>query len=183
MNKSMIVGTVLGAVAVTAVGALGGYTLMDKDPKFAEVLSAKPVTKLVSVPKEECHDEVVTHQKPVKDENQLTGTAIGAVIGGLLGNQLGGGSGKKVATVAGAVAGGYAGKKTQGNMQKNNTYTTTETRCEVIQQQHSKLIGYDVEYRLDDVVSTIRMDHKPGKQIPVENGELVLVKGEESSSI
>ncbi len=50
-------------------------------------------------------------------------------MGGLLGNQVGGGRGKKVATVAGAVGGGYAGNKTQEHLQQNNTYTTTERRC------------------------------------------------------
>ena len=33
MNKSMLVGTVLGAVAVTAGGAVAGYKLLDQADK------------------------------------------------------------------------------------------------------------------------------------------------------
>ena len=34
--------------------------------------------------------------------------------------------------------------------------------------------GYQVRYRLGDRDGTVRMDHDPGRRIPVENGELVL---------
>lgn len=33
---------------------------------------------------------------------------------------------------------------------ENDTYTATETRCETIYEEHSKLLGYDVEYRLGE---------------------------------
>ena len=125
-------------------------------------------------PRQVCHDEVVTHRKPTKDPNQITGSVIGAVVGGLLGNQIGGGNGKKLATIAGAAAGGYAGNKAQENMQANNTYTTTETRCETVTDSKEQLVGYDVEYRLDGQVATVRMMEAPGERIPVENGQLVL---------
>jgi uncharacterized protein YcfJ len=175
MNKSMLVGTVLGAVAVTAGGAVAGYKLLDQTPKFAEVLEVKPVTKTIKVPREECWDEQVTHTKPVKDENRVAGTAIGAVIGGVLGNQVGGGSGKKIATVAGAVGGGYAGNKVQENMQKNDTYTTTERRCQTAYDKQEKTVGYDVKYQIKDQVGSVRMDREPGSRIPLdENGQLVL---------
>jgi uncharacterized protein YcfJ len=175
MNKSMLVGTVLGAVAVTAGGAVAGYKLLDQTPKFAEVLEVKPVTKTIKVPREECWDEQVTHTKPVKDENRIAGTAIGAVIGGVLGNQVGGGSGKKIATVAGAVGGGYAGNKVQENMQKNDTYTTTERRCQTAYDKQEKTVGYDVKYQIKDQIGSVRMDREPGSRIPLdEKGQLVL---------
>jgi uncharacterized protein YcfJ len=180
MNKSMLTGVVFGAVAVTAIGAFGGYRMLNPEPEFAEVLAVKPVTKSVAVPQEECREEVVVRQEPVKDEHQITGTAIGAVVGGLIGSQIGGGSGKKVATAAGAVAGGYAGNKTQETMQKNDTYTETQTLCETVQYEKNQLIGYDVEYRLGDETGTIRMNQKPGKTIPVNNGKLVLVNPDKS---
>ena len=47
MNKSMLVGTVLGAVAVTAGGAVAGYKLLDQSPKYAEVLEVKPITETI----------------------------------------------------------------------------------------------------------------------------------------
>lgn len=128
MNKSMLVGTALGVVVATAGGAFATYTLVDRGPKFAEVLAVEPIKETIRTPREVCKDVTVTRQKPVQDEHRIAGTAVGAVVGGLLGNQVGGGNGKKIATVAGAVGGGYAGNQVQGRMQANSTYTTTETR-------------------------------------------------------
>ena len=171
MNKSILVGAVLGAIGVTATGTMA---MLGNEPAFAEVLQVQPVTETISTPRQECHEEVVTHRKPTKDPNQVTGSVVGAVVGGLLGHQIGGGNGKKLATLAGAAAGGYAGNKVQKNMQTNNTYTTTGTRCQTITDSEEKLVGYDVEYRLEGHVATVRMTESPGERIPVENGQLVL---------
>ncbi|MFT3929793.1 MAG: glycine zipper 2TM domain-containing protein [Spongiibacteraceae bacterium] len=179
MSKQMITGAVLGAVIATAGGA-AGYKYINRD-QYADVLDVKPITKTIRTPREECHDETVTHTKPVKDENRIAGTAIGAVIGGVLGNQVGGGNGKKLATVAGAAAGGYAGNKTQQHMQENDTYTTVEQRCTTVMDKSEKITGYEVRYRYKDKEDTIRMDHEPGSKIPVKNGELVLSNPDEKS--
>ena len=179
MNTSTMV---LGAVVIAAAGAVGGYKVLNPSPEFAEVLSVKPVTKTETIPQEVCHEETVVKQKPVKDEHRVAGTAIGAVVGGLIGSQIGGGDGKKVATVAGAVAGGYAGNKAQESMQQNDTYTAQETRCETIYEERSQLLGYEVKYQLGEETGTVRMDHKPGKTIPVQDGALVLTKAPEAAS-
>ena len=128
MNKSMIVGAVLGAVGVTAGGAVATYSLVG-GPQYAEVLAVQPIKETVKTPREVCKDVAVTRQAPVKDQHQIAGTAIGAVVGGLLGNQVGGGSGKKIATVAGAVAGGAAGRQIQGNSQSKNGDRVVERQC------------------------------------------------------
>jgi uncharacterized protein YcfJ len=172
VSKQMITGAVLGAVIATAGGA-AGYKYINRD-QYADVLDVKPITKTINTPREECHDEEVTHTRPVKDENRIAGTAIGAVLGGVLGNQVGGGNGKKLATVAGAAAGGYAGNKTQQHMQENDTYTTVEQRCRTVTDKSEKVSGYEVHYRYKGKEDTIRMDHDPGNKIPVKNGELVL---------
>lgn len=174
MNKSMVMGVLLGGVVVTAGGAMAGFNLLDRESSYAEVLEVTPVTETVRTPREACHDETVTHKKPVRDEHQVTGTLVGAVVGGVIGNQIGGGSGKKVATVAGAAAGGYAGNRVQKNIQDNNTYTTTETRCETVYDSSEQQIGYDVKYRLGDTVDVVRMERDPGDRIPVQDGKLVL---------
>ncbi|WP_271412182.1 glycine zipper 2TM domain-containing protein [Pseudomonas sp. Q1-7] len=176
MNKSMLVGTVLGAVGVTAGGAVATYSLVGNNgPEYAEVLAVQPINETVKTPREVCNDVAVTRQKPVKDQHQIAGTVIGAVAGGLLGNQVGGGTGKKIATVAGAVGGGYAGNKVQEHMQANDTYTTTETRCKTVTDTSERLVGYDVKYQLDGKVGQVRMDHDPGRQIPVtKDGQLIL---------
>ncbi|WP_339459665.1 glycine zipper 2TM domain-containing protein [Pseudomonas sp. EA_105y_Pfl2_R69] len=178
MNKSMLVGAVLGAVGVTAGGAVATYSLIG-GPEYAEVLAVKPVNETIKTPRQVCEDVTVTRQKPVKDQHQIAGTAIGAVVGGLLGNQVGGGTGKKIATVAGAVGGGYAGNKVQENMQAGDTYTTTETRCDTVTDVSKKLVGYDVKYLLDGKEGQVRMASDPGSRIPVKDGQLVLSASEQ----
>ena len=175
MNKSMLVGAVLGAVGVTAGGAVATYNLVS-GPEYAEVLAVQPIKETIKTPREVCEDVTVTRQKPVKDQHQIAGTAIGAVVGGLLGNQVGGGTGKKIATVAGAVGGGYAGNKVQENMQAGDTYTTTENRCRTVTDTSEKVVGYDVSYQLDGKEGRVRMDSDPGSRIPVKDGQLVLAE-------
>ncbi len=177
MNKSMMVGVLLGVGVATIGGAVAGYQHF-KQPDHAEVLKAVAITKKVKVPHEECHDKTVVHQKEVKDQNRIAGKAIGAVLGGVLGHQVGGGNGKKVATVAGAVAGGYAGDRVQNNMQKNDTYTTVEKVCSTAYETREDIDGYNVTYRIKDKEGQVRMDYDPGNSIPVKDGQLVLTPGE-----
>ncbi len=181
MDKSLLIGTALGVAIATAGGAIAGYKMMDK-PKYAEVLDTKPIKQTIRTPREECHDEQVTHHRPVKDQHRIAGTALGAVLGGVLGNQVGGGRGKTVATVAGAAAGGYAGNQAQENMQEGDTYTTTEQRCRTVTDTHEKTSGYEVRYRLNGKENTVTMDHEPGAKIPVKDGQLVLDNSDDSGA-
>lgn len=174
MDKSMLIGLVTGAVAVTAIGGVAGYKVLHPEPQYAEVVNVKPVTKTIRTPHQVCRDEAVTRQAPVKDENRLAGTAIGAVLGGVLGNQIGAGNGRTVATVAGAAAGGYAGNRVQQNMQESDRQTVMKTRCKTEYEKHEKTLGYDVTYHLGDKQGMVRMDHDPGQRIPVKNGQLIL---------
>ena len=185
MNKSILMGVLIGATVVTAggVGALAlkqGGSEVVSGPLFAEVTQVKPVIETVRTPREECHDEVVTYQKQATDEHQIAGTAIGAILGGAIGNQVGGGNGKKLATVAGAVAGGYAGKKVQGNMQAQNTYQETEQRCETKYDVSQRTLGYDVSYHFEDKDYTVRMAEKPTQQRLQVNSEGDLIDALES---
>ncbi|AVU74236.1 glycine zipper 2TM domain-containing protein [Pseudomonas rhizophila] len=179
MNKSMLVGAVLGAVGVTAGGAVATYSLVKSGPEYAQVLAVDPVKTQIKTPREVCKDVTVTRQKPVQDQHQIAGTVLGAVAGGLLGNQIGGGTGKKIATVAGAAGGGYAGNKIQEGMQERDTYTTTQTRCNTVNDISDKVVGYDVRYMVDGKEGKVRMDRDPGNQIPVnKEGQLILGQNE-----
>jgi uncharacterized protein YcfJ len=173
MNKSLIVGLVSGAIVVTAGGAFAGYRMIAA-PGGAQVVSAKALTKTIRTARQECHDQQVTHTKPVKDQDRLAGTGIGVVVGGLLGNRIGGGSGKVLATVAGAAAGGYAGNKIEEKMQRGNTYTTTEPHCVTVHDSREEPDGYDVVYVLDGRRHHVHMAHDPGKEIAVKDGHIVV---------
>lgn len=173
MNKSLAVGLVVGGIAATAAGAVAGYKMIAA-PSGAQVISATALTKTIKTPRQECHDEQVTHTKPVKDEHRLVGTGVGAVVGGLLGSRIGGGNTRIVTGLAGAAAGGYAGNKIQEKVQKGNTYTTTEKRCVTAYDSHEEPAGYDVVYVLDGKRHQVRMDHDPGQVIPVRDGQVML---------
>lgn len=178
MNKSLLSGVIIGAVVATAGGAIAGYNVLgNKAPTHADVTGVKELYKTERIPREECRDVPVTRQQPVQDQHRITGTVAGAVVGGVLGNQVGGGSGKKLATIAGAAAGGYAGNKTQEQMQRNNTYTSVERRCETRYDERQRLTGYQVDYRIGEQTGTVTMDHNPGERIPLQDGQLVLSRG------
>jgi uncharacterized protein YcfJ len=170
----MVTGLVIGAVVAVSATALAGLKMMHKAPEYAEVVQVTPLTKTVRTPRQDCHDETVTHRAPVKDEHQVIGTIAGAVIGGVLGHQIGGGAGRDIATLAGAAGGGYAGNRIQKNLQDKDTYTTTGQKCATVYDSSQRRTGYEVLYRLNGQESTVRMDHDPGERIPVRNGQLVL---------
>ena len=172
MNKSMLVGIVIGGLVVTAGGAIASLDLFK--PKFAEVVDVTPVTKQIRTPREVCKEQAVTRTAPVKDQKRILGTVVGGVIGGVLGSQIGSGDGRKVATAAGAAAGGYAGNKVQQRAQQRDTTTVMETRCETVYDTSQKVIGYDVKYQLGKQTDQVRMDFDPGERIPLQDGKLVL---------
>ena len=122
MNKSMLVGAVLGAVGVTAGGAVATYSVINSAPKYAQVLAVQPVKETIKTPRQVCKDVTVTKQKPVQDQHKIAGTVVGALAGGLLGNQIGGGSGKKVATAAGVVGGAVLGNKIEKDRNSSTQY-------------------------------------------------------------
>ena len=174
MNKSLITGLVVGGIAVTALGSVAGYSYLDKEPDFAEVVASKAVYESYKVPVEQCTDQVVQQKKAVQDQHQIAGTVLGAVVGGVLGNQIGGGTGKKIATVAGAAAGGYAGKQVQNDMQNKDVESTTRRVCKTVQKTEQKIVGYDVTYLLDGKVRKTRLEQEPADRIPVKDGQLLV---------
>jgi uncharacterized protein YcfJ len=117
MNKQRVIGAVIGGLAITAIAAVASCKSMD--------------SRTASVPRQECHDELVTLTRPTKDPDQIAGTVAGAVVGGVLGNQVGSGDGKKVATTVGAIGGGV-GHEIQEGMQERNTYQELKQVCKTV---------------------------------------------------
>lgn len=173
MNKSMIIGGVIGAAVVTAggVGAVNYYQQANS-PQYAEVVNVVAQRKTISEPKQYCENVEITEQVEAKDENRVAGTAIGAILGGVIGNQVGDGRGNKLATLAGAAAGAYAGNKVQQNAQEKNTTTRTEEQCTTRTQSREIITGYQVEYKIGDNLATETLDKKPtAERYQIENGK------------
>jgi uncharacterized protein YcfJ len=171
----MLIGTLVGAVVATTGGSIAAYKTLTKD-EYADVTSVTPLTEEVRTPRQNCVDQEVTKQAPVKDEHRLTGTVIGAVAGGVLGNAVGGHGSNTGAKVIGAAAGGVAGHEIQRKMQENDTYTTTEQHCQTAYDTSERTVGYRVTYKIGDKTGQVKLDHDPGPRIPVRDGQLVLTE-------
>lgn len=137
---------------------------------YAKVVSVEPVRQSTNDPKKVCHDQVVTHTAPPRDEHRIAGTAIGAVAGGLLGHLVGGGRGNTLTTVAGAVGGGYAGNRIEAAHQQGQVTQTVERRCDTVDNTGSRVVAFDVRYVYNGVTRSVRMDHDPGDRVQVQEG-------------
>lgn len=177
MNKMMMVGSMLGAVAITAVGAVATNYNSNKDsqPQWVEIVSSKALTESSTVPEQQCTTRKVAKTAPVQDQHEIAGTVLGAVVGGVLGNQVGGGSGKKLATVAGAAAGGYAGKQVQEDMQQKDVSYSEQQSCKTVQKTVEKTVGYEVRYLHDGELKTTQLSEKPGSRMLLQDGKLMAV--------
>jgi uncharacterized protein YcfJ len=172
-NKPLIIGL---AAVLAAGGAVAAYSGMrgehadvvavepvfESREAFADVVTATPVSDVVSVPRRICNDVAVQRRLPERDGN-AGGAIAGALIGGLIGNQVGGGDGRKVATLAGAVAGGYAGREVDRRHVGGRVVAGTEQRCQTISEAREQVVGYDVAYRTEaGEEGRIRVEKKPG---------------------
>lgn len=173
-TKTLIaVGVVLAAGAAVGAYNVFGPTYADvvaaepivvKEPILANVLSATPITEMVTGSREVCDDRQV-ERRAAERYGDKDGTVVGAVVGGLLGNQVGGGKGRTVATVAGAVAGGYAGREIDRNHTGGRRYTETVTDCRTVSEPRQQVVGYEVQYAMAGEVKSLRLDEKPGDSI------------------
>lgn len=164
MNRQLLIGSVIGAIAVTAIGGVAGYRLLDAE--YGDVVAVREIPAT----RQECREELITRKKPVKDPDQVAGTVAGAIIGGALGSKVGDGSGQDLATLGGAVAGGYAGNKIQENIQDRNVEQHVQRVCEMVPDDSAPPVGYQVTYRYEGQEHTVRLDDDPGDRIRLENG-------------
>ncbi len=116
MNKSMLVGTVFGITAATAVAGFAGYSMWDKSDSD---LAAQ----------QNCYDVQVESAVEPRDDRRIAGTVIGGLVGGAVGNDVGDSG---VTTAAGAAVGAIAGNQAQKALQDDRTVTTTERRCDPV---------------------------------------------------
>ena len=108
MNKSLLIGTVLGVAGATAGGVFAGYKLLRAD-------EAKPAAQQVHVASAEPAEPQCVPQEP-RDKNRIAGTVVGALVGGAVGKDVGN---RDITTAVGAAAGAYAGNQIQKKVQEN----------------------------------------------------------------
>jgi uncharacterized protein YcfJ len=135
-----------------------------KEPIYADVVDSVPITQTSEVPQKVCGTETVQVRQPERFGDK-DGMVAGALIGGLLGNQVGRGDGRKLATVAGLVGGGYAGRNIDRRHVGGRITTQSQRVCHTETRQKSTTVGYEVSYQVDGRVLSRRVSKKPSDQI------------------
>lgn len=135
----------------------------------ARVVRVMPRIEQVTMPQEECRNEVETVQNPNGSGNRgLGGALIGGIAGGILGNQVGGGSGRTAATAIGAIGGALAGENVANNTAPPQGYSQREVRrCHTVNRVVERNNGYDVTYQYQGRNYSTVMANSPGNSIRV----------------
>lgn len=175
MNKTVLAvlaGMLAGGGAIAAyqtystpyAEVVSATPITEKEPIYGEVVASNPITEMRTGERQVCEDRVVEKREPERFGDK-DGMVVGAVVGGLLGNQVGDGNGRKLATVAGAVGGAYAGREIDRRHTGGKKYTEVEQVCQTVTEPREEVVGYDVTYRSEGELGSIRLDRKPGEQV------------------
>lgn len=175
MNKTVLAvlaGMLAGGGAIAAyqtystpyAEVVSATPITEKEPIYGEVVASNAITEMRTGERQVCEDRVVEKRKPERFGDK-DGMVVGAVVGGLLGNQVGDGNGRKLATVAGAVGGAYAGREIDRRHEGGQKYTEVEQVCQTVTEPREEVVGYDVTYRSEGELGSIRTDRKPGAQV------------------
>lgn len=131
----------------------------------AQVRSAEPQYESVTVPRQECANQVVTDVQRVDAPRDYGGAVIGGVAGALLGNQVGRGHGREAATAVGAVVGAFTGDNLSNQGRGGPQYQEVPrqvTTCRTVNDVQNRLTGYRVNYQYRGHVYTTFMPTQPG---------------------
>jgi len=154
-----------------SVASAGNYYDDHSYTDTARVTHVQPIYKTVrvSTPERECWNEPRRYQRHSQNDS-YTPAIAGGLIGGVIGNQFGGGSGKKVLTVAGALLGGSMGNDYNNHTKQYRGNPQRGEQCRVTNNYHDeqRIDGYRVTYKYNGKTYTTRMDHNPGRRIPVD---------------
>ncbi|MDO6565302.1 glycine zipper 2TM domain-containing protein [Amphritea sp. 1_MG-2023] len=173
MKKIIVSSLMVLSLVSTLVEADSRYKGDQHHREYAQVIKVKPIVVQTErrTPRRECWEEEVRYETPRHQRKSYTSPILGGIIGGAIGNELGaGGDNKKVGAVVGAVLGASIGNDLSHNRQReHNVNYRTETRCQVQHdvEYYERVTGYRVTYRYNGRTYHTRMDHHPGKRIPV----------------
>jgi uncharacterized protein YcfJ len=167
-ENSAMKGVLLVAGAVASIGVVGALVVVSR-PQFAQVVDVQAVTKPARVKVRECADAAATKKAAPDEARSTAGTAIEGMAGGVI-KPPGTGS-----TLSAAVA-APAGRQERTAATVGDAAVKKAPRCRMVSHVRTvqQVIAYDVRYRLDGRLGQVRMEHHPGKKIPVKEGRLVL---------
>lgn len=162
------------AIACLVAAGAAGMVAAQAETFFdnARVRSVEPQYENVSVPRQQCSNQLVQEQRMVDGghDRNYGGVALGGIAGGVLGNQVGGGSGRAAATALGAVVGALVGDRVANQNARAPQYETVPrevTTCQTVNDVQSRLAGYRVAYDYHGQVYSTVMPREPGPFVQV----------------
>ena len=179
--KKTVLFAVIGTAVLLSAGAVASYVAW-KTLSYAEVVSVEPVKQTITTPEKICSAEQVRHRAPAPDQSAdhvAPNPGLGGrVISGMGRMPVVTGTGGKVFSGSVASTGAQTVREDHGappqNKKPESASAKTMTHCTTVTQMSERVVAYDVRYRLHGKTSKIRMEHDPGKRIPVKDGKLVL---------
>lgn len=171
MKKLLLSASIASLLTLTATTSFADNNHHRHNRGFedtARVTHVEPIyrTVRVSTPQRECYQQP-RHRSSYTTQQSYTSTIAGGIIGGVIGNQFGGGRGKTAMTVAGTLLGGSVGRDL--GYQDTQQHYSREERCHVTERYHQeqRIDAYRVTYKYKGQHYTTKMNHYPGKRIPV----------------
>jgi uncharacterized protein YcfJ len=161
MNNTALSGIIVGAVVLAAAGAVMANSGYNPLQQYATVVSVEPAFTTTRTPRQVCGEEAALAQ-----------SAEAATPGAPAAPQAAPAPAQKPAE--GAKPADAAQAADAAKPGGAGADAAAEGPCVVVYDTSSTQSGFDVTYELDGVQKMVRMDHDPGKRIPVEDGELVL---------
>ena len=182
MNKTLLgVTTALSLAALSL--AISTPATADNDRRhqhqrethYAKIIRVQPIFQTVRVAYEEqnCRHNTVSEKEyrltPPKSPAKLL---LGGLIGGTIGHELGKNHNRDLATFTGAIIGssiahnaGIVYYPTEGNSLRHQQHCRTQIQYK----NERKLVGYDVTYRYQGRLYTLRTQERPGAHIRIDD--------------
>src|SRR5688572_32798108 len=146
MNNTVLAGIIVGGVVLVAAGSMLTSSGYNPLKKYATVVAVEPAFDTTRTPRQVCGDEASLAQASMTAGAAPAPAATQPVE-----------PEPAQAATPGETDGAGASPECIG------VFDTTTVQA-----------GFEVTYELDGMQKVTRMDHDPGKRIPVEDGELVL---------
>ena len=154
MNNSVLAGIIVGGVVLAAAGSIVATSGYNPLQKYATVVAVEPAFDTTRTPRQVCGDEATL----------AAASLLGASLPG---------EETVAATPVPPPAPAPAKPHPETPVKAGSADADVSTECIVVYDTSSTEAGFDVTYELDGTQKVVRMDHDPGKRIPVENGVLV----------
>ena len=153
MNNTVLAGIIVGGVVLAAAGSILASSGYNPLQKYATVVSVEPAFDTTRTPRQVCGDEAALAQATMTADAAATAAPTPAPAQAAKPEP------------APAAKPGEAGEVGEAD---------ASAECVVVFDTRSEQAGFDVTYELEGAQKVVRMEHDPGKRIPVEDGELVL---------